>query len=74
MANSGGHPGQKECQLRRKLTLNRAAQQNGADPLPPIGWRPVIGRFVTILLKNSVPWNSREQNLHESRVAQKNLG
>jgi hypothetical protein len=53
-AGSGGFPGQRECQLRRKLTLNCAVQQNGVDPPLPVRWRPAIGRLVTILLKNSV--------------------
>jgi hypothetical protein len=46
-ACSGGPPGQNECQVRNKPTLNCAAQQNGAGPLPPIRWHPVIGGSVT---------------------------
>jgi hypothetical protein len=47
-AGSGDRPGQSECQHRRKLTLNCAAQQNGVDPALPVRWRPVNSRFVTI--------------------------
>ena len=44
---SGGCPSQSKCQLWGKLTLNCAAQQNGADPPLSITGRPVIGRSVT---------------------------
>jgi hypothetical protein len=46
-AGSGDRPGQSECQHRRKLTLNCAAQQNRVDPALPVRWRPVNSRFVT---------------------------
>jgi hypothetical protein len=72
-ACSGGHPGQNECQVRNKPTLNCAAQQNGAGPLPPIRWHPVIGGSVTgkavprpgnpavrmLGIAGSVKWRSR---------------
>jgi hypothetical protein len=47
IAGSVGPPGQSERQLRKKLTLNCAAQQNGVDPLPAIRWCLASSRFVT---------------------------
>jgi hypothetical protein len=41
-------PNQSECQLRKKLTLNGAAQQAGVCSLSTVRGRPAIGRSVTI--------------------------
>jgi hypothetical protein len=40
-------PNQSECQLRKKLTLNGAAQQAGVCSLSTVRGHPAIGRSVT---------------------------